>query len=201
MTKKPEMKAVGTAVPSGRVSVRPAAEKGRREAPIKRRAERITLSPDRKATGRRSHLLDEAKMQGLQDALIAGNTVENACVMAGIGESSFYRWMREADEAPEGHPLWEFQQRVKKAMAVAEHRNIMVIQKAAEKNWQAAAWFLERRNPKEYGRKIAVGGDPQSSPVGGEVEHSVSKKTLSQLETMTALENILKRVKEKGILV
>jgi hypothetical protein len=142
--------------------------------------------------------LDKAKMQKLRDALIAGNTNEDACILAGIGESTFYRWMREAESAPEGHPLWEFRQSVKRAMAEARHRNIMIIQKAAVTHWQAAAWFLERSDPKHWGRKdhVAVGGDASGVPV---LTADVPEELLTQEETMAALDAVLKRVREKGI--
>ena len=179
-----------------RVKVLPPTREGHSGAAGKPSAARITLSPDRKATGRHTHLLDQHRMQKLRDALIAGNTIENSCTMAGIGERSFYRWMQEAESAPEGHPLWQFRQSVKSAMAEAEHRNVMIIQKAAVTSWQAAAWFLERRNPKAWGRKdsVSLGGNADAPPIA--MAHAPEAR-LSRPQMLTALKNILKRVEEK----
>ena len=136
-------------------------EKSRGEAPVRRNIHHITLSPDKMQTGRTSKLLDKTMIVRLSDALIAGNTIANACAKSGISEPTYYRWLREAKIAPEGHQLREFRQSVKKAMAIAVHRHLLIIQKAASKYWQAAAWFLERRFPQDWGRMkpMAFGKD------------------------------------------
>ena len=41
-------------------------------------------------------------------------------------------------------------QAVQKAESDAVARNVAVIQTAAKKSWQAAAWWLERRYPEEF---------------------------------------------------
>lgn len=61
----------------------------------------------------------------------------------------------------------EFFEAIKRAEAISEHRAIRLIREAAEPqtkvdkdgnttttyNWQAAAWYLERKFPKRWGRK------------------------------------------------
>lgn len=113
----------------------------------------FTLSPFRKIQGRRSKLLDADRIGRLEKALIEWSTIRNACVMAGISDKTFYRWIKEAELAPEGHELWEFRDTVKKAMAIAEDQAIKMIQNAGVKDWRAAAWFLERRFRQAWGRK------------------------------------------------
>ena len=97
-----------------------------------------------------------------RDAIIVGNTIQTACALAGLSRKSYYRWLKEAEDAPEGHPLRHFRDTVKEALAEAQHRMLMIIQKAAVKDWRAAAWFLERRCPEDWGRvrlvKIKGGG-------------------------------------------
>jgi hypothetical protein len=41
---------------------------------------------------------------------------------------------------------------VNKAVAESESRDLATILKAAQSQWQAAAWRLERRFPEKYGR-------------------------------------------------
>ena len=48
---------------------------------------------------------------------------------------------------------FEFFEAIKKAEAQAEARNVAVIQTAARDSWQAAAWWLERKYPQEWGKK------------------------------------------------
>jgi len=116
----------------------------------------ITSPPYKKAVGRKCKRLEPERVTRLRDAFVAGNTIRTACAMAGISDKSFYRWLKEAEHAPEGHELREFRDTVKRAKAVAEHRNVMAIQKAAQKDWRAAAWFLERTRPKDWGKVKAT---------------------------------------------
>jgi hypothetical protein len=113
----------------------------------------ITLSPYKKPQGRKCKLLDAERMTRLQNALMAGNTIRDACIMASISDKSFYRWLKEAESAPEGHELREFRDTVKRAKAIAAHRMILIIQEAAKDDWRAAAWWLERISREDWGRK------------------------------------------------
>lgn len=81
----------------------------------------------------------------------------------GIHEATWYRWLQEGENAKSGIKR-EFYEAIKKAEGRAIVRNIAQIQKAAQEgNWQAAAWWLERRYPDEYGKKekttIATDGE------------------------------------------
>jgi hypothetical protein len=77
----------------------------------------------------------------LIQALNAGNTRRAACDYSGVSEDSFARWLaRYAD----------FADAVTKAEADAEVRNVAIIQQAASKSWQAAAWWLERRRHDDW---------------------------------------------------
>ena len=70
----------------------------------------------------------------------------------GISEHTWYEWLKHGEEQKKGI-YSQFKQSVKKAQAEAIAKNVQLIQKAAITNWQAAAWWLERRYPKEFGRK------------------------------------------------
>lgn len=99
--------------------------------------------------------------------------------------------MQEGETAEEGSLARTFYERVEKACAEAEHRNVMVIQKASGKSWQAAAWWLERRNPEEYGRKDRVDvGNAGNNPF---LTGNVGEHTLNDEEKLAALRGILSR--------
>jgi transposase len=81
----------------------------------------------------------------------AGNYIEVACEAAGISQSTFFDWKARGAKK---QPLYsEFLEAVKKAESKAEIRNVVVIQKAAQENWQASAWYLERKHAERWGRK------------------------------------------------
>ena len=98
--------------------------------------------------GRQSKLNAERQAR-LCEALRAGNTRAAAADYAGIGERTLYRWIRRGEDEGNGE-YWRLWQAVKKAEADAEVRNVAIIQQAAKKTWQAAAWWLERRRPSRW---------------------------------------------------
>lgn len=83
----------------------------------------------------------------------AGNYLSHVAQYLGVHPDTFYRWLREGERAKSGL-VRQFYEAVKRAEAEAIARNIALIQKAAQEgNWQAAAWWLERKYPEEWGRK------------------------------------------------
>ena len=48
------------------------------------------------------------------------------------------------------------------AMAEAEALHVGVIATAARKSWQASAWFLERKYPQKWGRRVPDAADSES---------------------------------------
>src|SRR5437016_1449677 len=87
------------------------------------------------------------------DAVRAGVRPEVAAVYNGIGARTYYRWMA-AGRAADGEPVYtEFVKAVEQALAEWEARDVLLIGEAAKQDWHAAAWRLERRLPKIYGRR------------------------------------------------
>lgn len=71
-----------------------------------------------------------------------GNTKKVSALLSGINEDTFYDWMAKFPE---------FSESVKKAEAEAEESKIRTIREAEEDGeWQAAAWWLERRRREDY---------------------------------------------------
>lgn len=90
----------------------------------------------------------------------AGSYVETAAAAAGVDRSTLHRWLKRGAEGAE--PFANFADAVEAALAEAELRDLARIDRAAETQWQAAAWKLERRNPKSWGRREyaeLTGGD------------------------------------------
>lgn len=90
----------------------------------------------------------------LIEVLTSGATVRDSCAFVGITAETFYTWCARYSD---------FSERIEKARATAKISSVAVIRKASQTNWQAAAWFLERSDPANWGRKdmlIQLGLDP-----------------------------------------
>ena len=95
-------------------------------------------------TGRKTKLTPDLQAKFCQGIKL-GMTYRLACGYVGIRESTFYRWLQEAEQ---GHDRQkEFKEAVKAAEATGAAHSLAVIHRAAEEgSWQASAWLLERRH-------------------------------------------------------
>ena len=81
-------------------------------------------------------------------AVEGGATYRHAAASVGVSERTLHDWQVR-------HP--HFSQALKTAEAMACMAAIGTIRRAAEAGtWQAAAWYLERRYPAEYGRRAVT---------------------------------------------
>lgn len=85
------------------------------------------------------------------EALRQGNHIEVAAALGGLTRDDVYRWMKRGLAAPDSD-YGDFAREVRAAMAESEARSVQVIAQAAETDWKAAAWMLERRAPARWGR-------------------------------------------------
>lgn len=108
-------------------------------------------------SGRKSRLeKDKDLIDDICKVIRSGNYIKTACLYVDIDETTFYRYMKlgEQDMKEEKDTVYsKFYKSVKKARAVAETRNVAVINKASKENWQASAWWLERSFPDRWGRR------------------------------------------------
>ena len=133
----------------------------------------------------RHTLLNPQVQETIVNAVRIGSYLDDAAMLAGVSRGTLFRWLAEGREASEkadaGEELTEREQLVRdfcdaveKARADAMLRNIGVIQTAAQNGtWQAAAWYLERTNPKKWGRHDTV---EISGTDGGAIQVEVSAK-------------------------
>lgn len=103
------------------------------------------------------------RVKRIIDALKGGNTRSASAAYGGIDPETFSNWM--ARGAKDEEPFLGFSIQVKAAEAEAEVRNVAIIQTAAKDKWQAAAWWLERRRPKDYAQTHKHTGSDGESPV------------------------------------
>lgn len=138
--------------------------------------------------GRPSKLTPELQ-ERIISAIRAGNYMETAAAYAGISKDTLYRWLKQGARAKSG-PYKRFSDAIAQAMAQSEVRDVAVIHKAAETEWTAAAWRLERKYPERWGRRQKVEAQV-SGPGGGPVEvtatvnlAALTDEELEQLEQL-----------------
>ena len=94
-------------------------------------------------------------------AIRQGSTQRSACITVGISEVNYYRWRKRGEEILEAGSVCEnkmdkaclyFYQETEKAHADYAFKSIKPVEKAGIENWRAAAWILERRYRKLFGR-------------------------------------------------
>lgn len=133
--------------------------------------------------GRPSKLTAELQSR-ICDAIRAGNYIETASAYAGISKDTLYNWMKKGAREKERvagtsrsirkkeQIYVDFSDAVEKALAEAEVRDLIIISNAAKNDWKAAAWKLERKFPKKWGRKEQVSADIKTEHSGEVVERN-----------------------------
>jgi hypothetical protein len=86
-------------------------------------------------------------------AIVAGNYTETAAIVSGVNKKIFNEWLLKGRKQKTGI-YSDFLNAIEKAQAEAEMKDIEIINMAAEKDWQAAAWRLERKFPERWGKRI-----------------------------------------------
>ena len=111
-------------------------------------------------SGRPTRLTPEVQQKLIQ-AIATGNTRRTAAAYAGVSITTLEEWLaRGKGTAPRAQTkiYADFADAVEKAEADAVATSVALIRQASQRNWTAAAWWLERRYPQEWGRVDALQG-------------------------------------------
>ena len=114
-------------------------------------------------TEKTPYKFDEATQKRLLDAIRLGSFIEHACSYAGINSATFRRWRIDASNGVE--PFASFWEEITLAESEAIVRRMARIEEAGNNGqWQADAWFLERKLPHKFGRrdKVELTADPNA---------------------------------------
>ena len=87
-----------------------------------------------------------------------GVPIKHAAIAHGISESTFYNWMDKGKKAKSGK-FCKFFNKVNEAKSQAIKLRAKRICKAGKSNWQADAWWLERVDPENFGRRETIKQD------------------------------------------
>jgi hypothetical protein len=77
----------------------------------------------------------------IYEAIADGLTQRDAAVLAGISEDTLSLW--KSDDS-------EFSEQIRKKEIEHKRKLLGIIERAAERSWQAAAWRLERKYKEEF---------------------------------------------------
>lgn len=128
---------------------------------------------------RQSKLTPETQKK-IVDAISEGNYLVTAAAIGGVTYTTLNNWMKKGESASSGAYV-EFLEAVKKAEAEAEALRVSRISKAGkEGNWQADAWYLERRYPDRWGKRVQEVTGKDGGPL--EYVQRVQELTDSELE-------------------
>jgi hypothetical protein len=93
-------------------------------------------------------------IEELCEFIAQGFTYDRAARSCNISVSTFHGWMREGKQE-HAEPIYkDLVAAVVVAAEYSEDEALQQVRSAAivDRNWKAAAWFLERRFPDRYGR-------------------------------------------------
>jgi hypothetical protein len=109
-------------------------------------------------------------------SLKTGCSRRDAYGYAGIDQNTFHHWM-DADR--------EFKESIEKAECeAAVHYTSIIISAADKKNWQAAAWWLERKRPDDFGRKdrtVIAGDASHPLKVESKIDHKLDDTQIEKI--------------------
>lgn len=153
-----------------------------------------------RGSGRNTKLTPEL-IESISKCVMGGNYIETASAMNGIAKKTLYEWLKrgksyiefidsgaslENCECKKEYLYADFVDAMQKAMAIAEARDVQNIDMAARSGaWQASAWRLERRNPRDWGRHRTE----SDASTDDELEPSRADKTSNSTVIRVTIEN------------
>jgi hypothetical protein len=99
--------------------------------------------------------------ESIQEGLRHGLFVRSILQSKGVARSTYYWWIDQAekDRSERKTSIYtEFLDMIKKAEAEVEDKNVQAIQAGAS-GWKSHAWFLERRFPTRWGKRMCLSVD------------------------------------------
>jgi DNA invertase Pin-like site-specific DNA recombinase len=123
--------------------------------------------------------LSEGIIKEVVKHIKAGNYAKDVMAYLNIDESAIYRWKNEGNKIKEEIEsdkkklkdcteyeklCYKLCKSLKRAEKAAIMKNVARIQRAAREQWQAAAWYLERRAPKDWAKRDYLKQDVNIKP-------------------------------------
>lgn len=131
-------------------------------------------------------LLTPALQERIVKLVQVGNYLETSARAVGISKKTLFEWLARGNKGEQ--PFADFRAAVEAASAEAETIHVSMLARAAQAGQVSASqWWLERRFPKRYGRRIEVAGDGDN-PIGVQVQHmDLRKLSTEKLKALKAI--------------
>lgn len=99
--------------------------------------------------------LTHEMIEKIADLIVIGKPISVAANLAGISESTIYRWLSMGKKKGASKIYRDLVERVYEACEFSEFEALQVLRQATLEgsNWRAAAWILERRHPEKYAKR------------------------------------------------
>lgn len=115
-------------------------------------------SEDREKRPRRTKAeIDPMILQRIVDIVSVGASKQDACNVVGISFVTLRKWELMGEDGKE--PFAQFALDMKAAKARKKTYLIELLHKAAEDDWKAGGWLLERQYPAEYSKRVEVAAE------------------------------------------
>jgi hypothetical protein len=132
------------------------------------------------------------------DLLREGRPKTLAFKLAGVHPDTVWDWLRMGRTSPDRYPQYvQLAEDIEQAIADAEAEALDLIRAAAKsdpKHWTAAAWYLERTNPKEYGKRDTVEIEGGTRPLV-----QLNQLVLTDPEVREQARDLLRRVTQHAL--
>ena len=133
--------------------------------------------------GRPTKLTPDTQSKILE-ALRSGCLREDAARYAGIHPDTLSTWYRAGASVEAEDHLREFHREVQKTERSVKIRLLGIIQQAANEDWKAGAWYLERKFPDEFGRRdrLRLDGEHkiETTHVGSRIDALFADPTIAE---------------------
>lgn len=118
------------------------------------------MSSSRKV-GRKRRLTPEMQAR-MVEIITATGCDKDAFELTSVPEGTFYRWLQQGESQPSGI-YHEFREAIQRAKAARRAALVATIRRASRepRHWTAAAWLLERTEPKLYGLRVRLQVDEE----------------------------------------
>ena len=137
------------------------------------------------AAGRKSALTKEV-YECIVYNMKMGCSMVAAANNAGITRQSLYNWLKKGKENKGGEIYRQLYLDILKSKSDTELILVGNIIEAARENWNAAAWLLERINPKMYGKQRINSSADAESDMEEQTEETQLMDSISKIESMLA---------------
>lgn len=133
---------------------------------------------------------EPARVKIILDAIGQGLSQKDAGILASVDEDTISRWKKEKTD---------FAEKVLQKEVEFKRIHVVNIQnEALTGTWQASAWFLERKFPKEFGQKAELSDEAKKqveelqNGLKGFFKENVGTKTPKNKNTRKAQRNVSK---------